>query len=193
MQNITQPFVKTLFNRNNFANGSTKLATQQKFGTHQTQAVNGIGNTPKPDGHMQHENVGQNVAHVHVAKSYLTAWQELPKKDFVQPSAKAQRDVKAALMTLIKTALTAETLGGSTNTVKLVVAPQSVASNCTELHAVYALSVEEVPVYFAEGVLVSNCDAHQYACLHADGGEMFGANAQVQRREVIKVKSGGWT
>lgn len=37
-------------------------------------------------------------------------------------------------------------------------------------------------------------DAHQYACLHADGGTMFGdALRVVERREVKKAKSGGWT
>jgi hypothetical protein len=36
-------------------------------------------------------------------------------------------------------------------------------------------------------------DAHQYACLHADGGAMFGVGMQAQRREVKRVVSGGWT
>ena len=36
-------------------------------------------------------------------------------------------------------------------------------------------------------------DAHQYACLHADGGAMFGGLMNVQRREVKRVAAGGWT
>ena len=37
-------------------------------------------------------------------------------------------------------------------------------------------------------------DAHQYACLFADGGAMFGAIERTQaRREVRKVNSAGWT
>lgn len=37
-------------------------------------------------------------------------------------------------------------------------------------------------------------DAFQYMCLHADGGEVFGAmNFNVQRKEVVKVSAGGWT
>jgi len=37
-------------------------------------------------------------------------------------------------------------------------------------------------------------DAFQYLCLHADGGEVFGALAQSrQRKEVVKVAAGGWT
>lgn len=31
---------------------------------------------------------------------------------------------------------------------------------------VFDLEVAEVHVFYAEGVLVSNCDAHQYGCLH---------------------------
>ena len=36
-------------------------------------------------------------------------------------------------------------------------------------------------------------DAHQYACLHADGGGMFGGMFAPQRREIKRVPSGGWT
>ena len=37
-------------------------------------------------------------------------------------------------------------------------------------------------------------DAFQYMCLHADGGEVFGAMSfNVQRKEVVKVSAAGWT
>jgi len=36
-------------------------------------------------------------------------------------------------------------------------------------------------------------DAHQYACLHAEGGTMFGVQQQAQRREVKRVNAYGWT
>lgn len=36
-------------------------------------------------------------------------------------------------------------------------------------------------------------DAHQYACLHADGGGMFGMDFKPQRKEVRRVSSVGWT
>ena len=37
-------------------------------------------------------------------------------------------------------------------------------------------------------------DAFQYMCLHADGGETFGASSWgTQRKEVTRVSSGGWT
>jgi hypothetical protein len=37
-------------------------------------------------------------------------------------------------------------------------------------------------------------DAFQYLCMHADGGEVFGANMRGdERREVRRVSSGGWT
>ena len=37
-------------------------------------------------------------------------------------------------------------------------------------------------------------DAFQYMCLHADGGEVFGAlNFSNQKKSVVRVSSGGWT
>ena len=37
-------------------------------------------------------------------------------------------------------------------------------------------------------------DAFQYMCLHADGGEVFGAMSfNAQRKEVVKVSAAGWT
>ena len=36
-------------------------------------------------------------------------------------------------------------------------------------------------------------DAHQYACLHADGGAMFGATGPSPRREVKQASTAGWT
>ena len=37
-------------------------------------------------------------------------------------------------------------------------------------------------------------DAFQYMCLHADGGEVFGATSfESERREITKVSAGGWT
>jgi len=36
-------------------------------------------------------------------------------------------------------------------------------------------------------------DAHQYACLHADGGAMFGGTMGQERREIKRVASVGWT
>ena len=36
-------------------------------------------------------------------------------------------------------------------------------------------------------------DAHQYACLHADGGAMFGGGVIAAKREVKRVAHAGWT
>lgn len=36
-------------------------------------------------------------------------------------------------------------------------------------------------------------DAHQYACLHAEGGSMFGSMVRSEKREIKKVSAGGWT
>lgn len=37
------------------------------------------------------------------------------------------------------------------------------------------------------------CDSLQYLCLHADGGETFGANIQEERRPIVSVSAAGWT
>lgn len=58
---------------------------------------------------------------------------------------------------------------------------------------VYNLTTQRTHLYYADGKLVHNCDALQYLCLHADGGELFGAAIAEQRREVRRVAAGGWT
>lgn len=60
--------------------------------------------------------------------------------------------------------------------------------------AVYALEVADAHLYYANGLLVSNCDALQYLCLHADGGALFGAAlASVEARPIKRVSHAGWT
>lgn len=51
---------------------------------------------------------------------------------------------------------------------------------------VFALAVEGCPMFFASGVLVSNCDAHQYACMHADHGGLGGGLFSRQGRKEVK-------
>lgn len=36
-------------------------------------------------------------------------------------------------------------------------------------------------------------DAHQYACLYAEGGNMFGSMARTEKREIKRVSAAGWT
>lgn len=58
---------------------------------------------------------------------------------------------------------------------------------------VYNLTTQRTHLYYAGGKLVHNCDAFQYMCLHADGGEVFGATLESERREVRKISAVGWT
>jgi len=58
---------------------------------------------------------------------------------------------------------------------------------------VYNLTTQRTHLYYADGKLVHNCDAFQYLCLHADGGEVFGGTLGEQRREVVHVSATGWT
>ena len=53
--------------------------------------------------------------------------------------------------------------------------------------AVYALQVENEPMYFAAGVLVKNCDSLLYAALQHDNGTTFGSKLLAHRREVKKA------
>lgn len=53
---------------------------------------------------------------------------------------------------------------------------------------VYNITVDEVPMFLADGVLVHNCDSLQYVCMHADGGALFGVAVKHGRREVKQSK-----
>jgi hypothetical protein len=57
---------------------------------------------------------------------------------------------------------------------------------------VYAIAVEGAGAYYANGVLVSNCDALQYLSLHADG-QQSGGRMGAQVLEVERVSIGAWT
>lgn len=60
--------------------------------------------------------------------------------------------------------------------------------------SVYNIQVADANVFYAEGVLVHNCDGLQYLALHADGGATFGRQLlQPTRREIKGVSSRGWT
>lgn len=50
---------------------------------------------------------------------------------------------------------------------------------------VFDLEVREVHVFYAEGLLVSNCEAHQYGCLHYNAQfSQTHVGMQTKRREV---------
>ena len=57
---------------------------------------------------------------------------------------------------------------------------------------VYAIAVEGAGAYYANGVLVSNCDALQYLALHADGQQNGGRMGNMVM-EVERVNIGAWT
>lgn len=57
---------------------------------------------------------------------------------------------------------------------------------------VYAISVEEAGVYYANGILVSNCDALQYLAMHADA-QQHGGRMGTQVLPVEDVSLGAWT
>ena len=61
-----------------------------------------------------------------------------------------------------------------------------------DVRTVYNLTTSRTHVYYADGILVHNCDAFTYACLQHDGGELLGRGVMNQRREVKPVSLAGW-
>jgi hypothetical protein len=55
-------------------------------------------------------------------------------------------------------------------------------------NVVYNLTTERTHTYYADNVLVHNCDAYQYTCLHADAGNIFGKNHNTPVQLVQQVK-----
>ena len=109
------------------------------------------------------------------------------------PHVSLTPDAKAGLMTQIARALFAEKFSGLISTQKQKHVLRIVGKQrCPEVKPVYGLSVEDAGAYFVEGLLVSNCDALQYGCLHAEAQQ--GGKLEGTRRRVIKrVAAHGWT
>lgn len=117
---------------------------------------------------------------------------ELRKKVFAPPHASLHTDELAEPITLKGSVLYVDPLLSAINTQKQKHAVRLVGKYKSPVADVYAIQVENEPVYFAEGVLVKNCDALQYACLHADnnGGQRMKMR---ERRDISRVSAIGWT
>lgn len=85
-------------------------------------------------------------------------------RNFVPITASLHGDAEATPMTLRESALSVETRFGQTNTVKQNSVPVSVVRvrALKNTATVYNLTVDDVPEYYANGVLVHNCDAIRY-------------------------------
>lgn len=58
---------------------------------------------------------------------------------------------------------------------------------------VYNLTTSKTNTFVVNGVLVHNCDALQYACLHHDKGSIFGKNLSNAYQEPERVSMAAWT
>lgn len=69
-----------------------------------------------------------------------------------------------------------------------------IRSSSGESARVYNLTTGRTHMYYANGVLVHNCDALQYLMLHADNGASLGGTLTTRgKQEIKKVSAGGWT
>jgi hypothetical protein len=134
-----------------------------------------------------------NSMSAHSAVSCTTALPEPASGGSAPPVVRAWPESPAELMTKRARAWFAVQSSKRTSTGK-----QKHALRCVQVlplaqpACVYAIAVEGAGAYYANGVLVSNCDALQYLALHADG-QQSGAYMGNTVREVERVNIGAWT
>ena len=193
MPNITHATAQVRPQSSNFENGSERHAKLHAYGTSRTQAERGTEHTGQPRGLQWLAQRGRRYASAAIAIRTTTEKRTAQNEGSARPSARARPVGPAASISLLERVNAAVRRGASANTARLVVAPTNVQPSAAGVKNVYALTVSDCPMYFAEGLLVSNCDADQYASLHADADQ--GGMLQTNRaaRPVQKVNAGGWT
>jgi hypothetical protein len=120
------------------------------------------------------------------------------KKDSVPPPASLPPAASLASTTNSDPVLCAPEISLPTDIAKRLHAVSLVGKlRCQEPKPVYDLTVENEHSFFANGVLVHNCDALQYACLFASGGMAPRVNRMLlrTRQEPARVmpSSRAWT
>lgn len=92
--------------------------------------------------------------------------------------------LRRALSTLVRFAVPAT--NASSGTTSGTTAPlRVIRSSYVGSGRVFNLTTSRTHTYYAGNALVHNCDSLQYACLHHDGGALFGGSAvSIARREV---------
>lgn len=136
----------------------------------------------------------KKLAHVHTVGSRTLASKARPGSVFALRRALAQLVAQAGQIMKSVGAPSAAVLSWSTGMREQKRAVRLVGKQrCPQPSPVYALTVADDPTYFAGGILVKNCDAHQYAALHVDstfGGKYVPTG---QRREVVQRSRAAWT
>lgn len=167
--------------------GSPKRAPQLRLGTGPRKGWSGIGNTLKQLGSVLWTR--RNVP-AYGAGKHMSATGEKRNAGFVQRLVRGWLEKRPVSMILTLSAKYAELLFAAINTrlgrraLKLA-AIVPLASP----ERVYNLTVDDQEMYYANGVLVHNC---QYLCLHAEalqGGKL----EKPQARKIEVAHAGGWT
>jgi hypothetical protein len=144
---------------------SIRCNGSQSVGTSQNKGVNGTGSTLRS---LNLENMNRpNESAISAVRHF---WQRLGNPAFVPINAGQMRDGKAVLMTKQESAGAAVLTFESTSTVSssIVLVPVVAVFDTNEKAPVYNLTVEGGE-YFANGILVHNCDAMRYMVMFLDG------------------------
>lgn len=164
------------------------LEKLQKSGTRQMKVGSGTQNTRNAS--QQIKLLPNSIAHT-VARSMKGIWASV-NGGFARHPAKLLHELHQALTTNSALAQFAEPSSAPTSTEKLKPALRVVGKRLSPRQDVYGMAVEDAGVYYANGVLVSNCDALQYLCLHADA-QQGGKFTKHKAREIEDVSMSGWT
>jgi hypothetical protein len=129
-----------------------------------------------------------NNANARIVAKSLQGSRTKINEGFVLQRANLHHGEQAALTTRPDNAISVAGSSRLTNIEKQKLAVRLVGkSPCLLPRPVYNITVESEHCYYAAGILVSNCDGFQYACLHADHnatGQLWTPKA----KEVQKVK-----
>ena len=134
---------------------SIKQEKRQRRGTLVTKAVLGIANTLKSRAVSLHESSSVNVAEG-------ASWAKLGLSTALKRALLKLEEI--AVMTMSSALVcSAESLSRLVSTRTLFAAPQSAQPALESPVSVYNITVDSAHEYYANGVLVSNCDALEYA------------------------------
>jgi hypothetical protein len=173
------------------AAGSLRLRlreTLQKFGTRLMKAVHGTLSTPRES--LRSKYLQRLFAPA--AANPMKVMLESASVGFAPLRASTLLGLPPASMTSLVPAPCVEPSSAPTSTQRSEPALRIVGKRSYPRQDVYGLTVSDAGVYYANGVLVSNCDSMQYLCLHADaqqGGKLNNRKAQ----EIAPSSMMAWT
>jgi intein/homing endonuclease len=145
--------------KNRCRNIWTKYARSQRSGTLRKKEYNGIESTESRRTNQEHHSEG-GYANNAAKNSTISPETSLP--DSARTNANQHGDEQAELITKNEYVKSAEPPSQSINTRRLTAVRVVALRHCNGKQDVYNLTVEDVHEYFANGILVSNCDGIRY-------------------------------